>query len=634
MFIQHFVHGLGTKSTEYLDMSSRGVFVHCIVEEGNSILDRILSVTPLEDLQIKVPLISEDEPIITYPDDSDISALPAREELLQLTAPRIGSENEVEDPTLFPLSIEENCFDNDIGNSSKAPSCDLKDLKFELARQDLEEFMASKENFLELSTIISRNWSTVIEEDDSYIRIYPNSKTICYCLQGFLFQTVCYDPRVGLNILLLDEASDIDMQPLMPSTKILQWQLGQNLQCKVVVLITTTIEGSKMCLEYHIFYHPGPTFILVGVPLHALLRGTDNGEYLNMAVGHQEFSTSFVRTVNHAAEDEVEEDLLQQVMTTTLEEELSLPCLDVVADYFSLAEEEVEFQDLEQVVKPETSPVELKQLPPGLQYVFMNGDSETPVIISDKLSNDETQRLVATLEKYWSVIGYSLQDLKGISLSLCTHHIPMEQDHKPICEHQRRLNNAMREVVKKEVLKLLMARVIYPVSDSEWVSPVQVVPKKGGMTVIHNEKNELIPQRTVTGWRTCIDYRKLNKATWKDHFSLPFIDEMLERLANHSFCYLDGYSGYPQISIHPDDQSKTTFTCPYDTFTYRRMPFGLCNAPTSFQRCMMVIFSNMIVKVMEVFMDDFSVYGKIFEDCLANLDKVLKRCQMANLVLN
>jgi hypothetical protein len=101
----------------------------------------------------------------------------------------------------------------------------------------------------------------------------------------------------------------------------------------------------------------------------------------------------------------------------------------------------------------------------------------------------------------------------------------------------------MREVVK-EVLKLLKAGIIYPVSDSECVSPVQVVPKKGGMTVIHNEKNKLIPQRTVTGWRMCVDYRKLNKSTRKDHFPLPFIDEMLERLANHSFCYLDGYSGY------------------------------------------------------------------------------------------
>jgi hypothetical protein len=155
------------------------------------------------------------------------------------------------------------------------------------------------------------------------------------------------------------------------------------------------------------------------------------------AVGHQEFSASFARAINHATEDELEEDLLLQVMATTLEEELAPPCLDDVDDYFSMAKEEVVFLDLEQEAKPETSPVELKQLPPGLQYVFLNDNHETPVINSDKLSNDETRRLVATLEKYQSVIGYSLKDLKGISLSLCTHRIPMEQDHKPVREHQR-----------------------------------------------------------------------------------------------------------------------------------------------------------------------------------------------------
>jgi hypothetical protein len=150
----------------------------------------------------------------------------------------------------------------------------------------------------------------------------------------------------------------------------------------------------------------------------------------------------------------------------------------------------------------------------------------------------------------------------------------MDQDNKPIWEHQRRLNNAMREVVKKEVLKQLKARVIYPVSDSEWICPVQVVPKKDGITVIFNEKNELIPQRMVTGWLMCIDYRKLNKATRKDHFPLPFINEMLERLANYSFfCYLNGYSGYHHILIHPDNQSnviphsekegtKSLYVCP------------------------------------------------------------------------
>ncbi|GJT75879.1 reverse transcriptase domain-containing protein [Tanacetum coccineum] len=145
------------------------------------------------------------------------------------------------------------------------------------------------------------------------------------------------------------------------------------------------------------------------------------------------------------------------------------------------------------------------------------------------------------------------------------------------------------------------------------VSPVHCVPKKGGITVVKNEENELIPTRLVTGWRVCIDYRKLNDATRKDHFPLPFMDQMLERLArNEYYCFLDGFSGYFQIPIDPLDQEKTTFTCPYGTFAYRRMPFGLCNAPGTFQRCMVAIFHDMIEKTMEVFMDDFSVFGDSF----------------------
>jgi hypothetical protein len=168
----------------------------------------------------------------------------------------------------------------------------------------------------------------------------------------------------------------------------------------------------------------------------------------------------------------------------------------------------------------------------------------------------------------------------------------------------------------------LDAGIIYLVPHSEWVSPVHCVRKKGRITVVKNEKDELIPQRIMTGWRMCIKYRKLNKATRKDHFPLPFIDEMLERLAKHSyFCFLDGYSGFMQVPIRPDDQQKTTFTCTFGTFAYRGMPFGLCNAPATFQRCMMAIFSYFIEEIMEVFMDDFSVHGTCFEGCLKNLEK-------------
>ena len=154
--------------------------------------------------------------------------------------------------------------------------------------------------------------------------------------------------------------------------------------------------------------------------------------------------------------------------------------------------------------------------------------------------------------------------------------------------------------------------------------------------MIRNEKNELIPTRTVIGWRVCINYRKLNTATRKDHYPLPFIDQMLDKLVGHShYCFLDGYSGYNQIAIALEDQEKTTFTCAYGTFAFRMMPFGLCNAPATFQRCTMSMFSDLVEKAMEIFMDDFfSVYGSSFEHCLKNLETILQRCKDKNLALN
>ena len=153
--------------------------------------------------------------------------------------------------------------------------------------------------------------------------------------------------------------------------------------------------------------------------------------------------------------------------------------------------------------------------------------------------------------------------------------------------------------------------------------------------MIRTKNNTLLPSRTITGWRICIDYRKLNKATRKDHFPLLFMDQMLDRLAGHEYYYfLDGYSDNNQISIAPEDQEKTTFTCPYGTFAFRRMPLRLCNAPGTFQCYMMAIFSDMVEKTIEVFMDDFSVFGDSFDNCLENLRSVLIRCEETNLVLN
>ena len=153
-----------------------------------------------------------------------------------------------------------------------------------------------------------------------------------------------------------------------------------------------------------------------------------------------------------------------------------------------------------------------------MKYAFLELEKGKPVIISAEFTENEEQRLLQILRKYKEAIAWSIEDLKGISPSICMHKILLNNDAKTSIEHQRRLNLVMKEVIRKEVLKWLNARFIYAISDSSWVSLVHVVPKKGGFIVIRNERNELIPTRTVTGWRVCITYRKLNTATRKDHF--------------------------------------------------------------------------------------------------------------------
>ncbi|CAM8940841.1 unnamed protein product [Rhodiola kirilowii] len=277
------------------------------------------------------------------------------------------------------------------------------------------------------------------------------------------------------------------------------------------------------------------------------------------------------------------------LLMSTIDLDNELPEL---ADCWAILEQESE-EGTQSDKGKESCSVELKALPTSLRYEFLGPNSTLPIIVNASLNANETLRLLVVVREHKDAIGYSIDDLKGINPNLCMHEINLESDSLPSRERARRLNPIVGEVVKKEVLKLLDAGIIFPVADSKWVSPIHVVPKKGGMTVIKNAKNELIPTRT-----------------------------------------LDGYSGFFQIPIHPQDQEKTTFTCPYGTFAYRQMPFGLCNAPGTFQRCMMAIFLEFIEEIMEVFMDDFSVYGYSFDDCLANLAKVLKRCIETNLVLN
>nr|GEX71427.1 reverse transcriptase domain-containing protein [Tanacetum cinerariifolium] len=231
------------------------------------------------------------------------------------------------------------------------------------------------------------------------------------------------------------------------------------------------------------------------------------------------------------------------------------------------------------------------------EFVATYYDLEGDILILEALLNSDPKPPPPNQKHFFptvhndlkKAIAWKLTAIRGIDPKFCSYKILLEDEFSPKGQSQRRVNPKIHDVIKKEVKKLLDAGLIYPISDSPWVSPVHCVPKKGGMTVIKNDENKLIPTRLVTGWRVCINYRKLNEATRKDHFPLPFMDQMLERLAgNEYYCFLDGFSGYFQIPIDPKDQEKTTFTCPYGT-----LAFGLCNAPGTFQRCMMAIFHDM-----------------------------------------
>ena len=274
---------------------------------------------------------------------------------------------------------------------------------------------------------------------------------------------------------------------------------------------------------------------------------------------------------------------------------------------------------------------DLKPLPSSLKYAFLDPHEKFPVIISSSLDSDQEMVLLDVLRQHRSALAWSLEDIKGISPEFCEHRIYLEDNVKPSREAQRRLNPHMREILKDEVLKWLKARIIYPISNSPWISPVHMVPKKSWITIERSQEGVKSATRLTTGWRVCIDYRKLNLVTKKDHYPIPFMDQILEKLVGQTYyCFLDGYSGYNQIGIYLGDQEKTTFTCLEGTYAFRRMPFGLCNAPATFQRCMNAMFSELVGDCLEIFMDDFSIFGSSFESCLSHLTRILQLCIQFN----
>eukprot|EP00253_Pinus_taeda_P004780 PITA_04780 len=251
---------------------------------------------------------------------------------------------------------------------------------------------------------------------------------------------------------------------------------------------------------------------------------------------------------------------------------------------------------------------------------YFKDETEDDVIngfLSNSLSVASIKNANKEEEKYKKAFAWNYTDMKGIHPNLCTHRIYLKAGCKPIKQPERRMNPTLKKVVKEELQKLQSANFIYPISDSQWVSPLVIIPKKNGK------------------WKVCVNYGELNKATQKDHFPLPFIDQVLDTLSGKKlFSFLDGFSGYTQIQIAPKDQDKTTFTCPLGTFAYRVVHFGLYNAPATFQGAILGIFSDLLNDCLEIFMDDFTPYGDAFETALVNLEKVLERCVQTNVALS
>ncbi|XP_040934449.1 uncharacterized protein [Gossypium hirsutum] len=265
-------------------------------------------------------------------------------------------------------------------------------------------------------------------------------------------------------------------------------------------------------------------------------------------------SLNFVDIIDPLADDSIETDLFYDFCREL--EDLNDES-EIISALSSISDSRlIPFKPLPLILQ--VPQLELKQLPSHLKYEFLGDNRTLPIIISSELSRQEEEELIAILRTYKKAIGWTLVDIQGLSPSTCMHKIKTEENAKPTREGQRRLNSPMMEVVKEEIQKLLDADIIYPISDSKWVSPVHVVPKNTGIIMVENVEGEMIPKR---------------------------------------------------VSVTPEDQEKTTFTCPFGTFAYRRMPFGLCNPLATFQRCILSIFSDYIKRGIEVFMDDFTVYG-------------------------
>jgi hypothetical protein len=320
-------------------------------------------------------------------------------------------------------------------------------------------------------SIISNEWLEELELSSDVVRLDSPSLPIRCQIDSDLFNAL-YNPVVGINIMSASLAQHLLKHiSLTPTSKLMKSLLGHIFpSLEILHVLPIQVEGTMVHLTFYIF-NIWDFDLLIGQPFRRLLYEGQIGK-LNIYLGNNfQFLMSISHSLNSRTESYPQLDPLEEFKAASLEF-LAEPGLEDDVEFF--IEEEANFSEpkpLDEFAEPPKPPIELKPLPPDLRYTFLDNDPESPVIISDKLIQEQTLRLMDVLERHHSTFGYSLQDLKGISLVLCTHRIPIDPTIPPSREPQRRLNNAMREVVKKEVLKLLHVTIIYPVPHNEWVSP-------------------------------------------------------------------------------------------------------------------------------------------------------------------
>ncbi|XP_015941248.1 uncharacterized protein LOC107466756 [Arachis duranensis] len=425
----------------------------------------------------------------------------------------------------------------------------------------------------------------------------PGPCLVSYCIGGHTFHDCICDLGACVSIMPLSTFVRLNLAPFKKSA------VRFALVDKSVIIVTGIAEDVLVAIkdlifpaDFYIFEMPptenrSSSSVLLGRPFlktYKFMLDAFTGTY-SFEVGDKTIKFNLEEAMKHPPEKHsvLRCDVIDEVVAEVQEEDHNKLCYHIV--------EETDDQEgeHEKVVKNELCELdekeprleaksELKPLPSHLKYAFLEDNQKFPVIITSKLSSEE-EKLLDVLRKYKKAIGWSQADIVGIDPCKCMHRIFLQDGARPVRQPQRRLNLTILNVVKKEVTRLLDACIIYPISDSEWVSLVQVVPKKLGITAVTRDDGEVVTKR---------------------------------------------------IHIAPEDQEKTTFTCPFVTFAYKRMPFGLCNAPATFQQCMTSVFSDLIENCLEVFMDDFSVCGTSFDSCFENLAKVLARCVDTNLVLN